>query len=563
MSSPIPTFGRLRAGIVGAAAGLALLAAPGPAGGAAAQSAAPVARPPGWYSGDSHIHIQQCDTPVNLTMEEVRSTMALRDLDVGAVQLWASRWTPPDFYLSHYAPFITGLEDPVSDAGHKLQFGLEVSGFQASQFGHLQILGMSDGVFPIDSPYPGPILSFYDQALNGYAHVSWFNDYTRVPFFAGTNGAYTAPIDAALGMIDFLEVRNVDPIPGLETITWTGIYYKLLNAGVRISLTGGSDNSCFIPEIGDSRTYARLGPGEPLSFQGWTEAIRAGRTSIAAGTVRFLDLDVDGTGLGGQVNLAAPGTVAVTATLSVQPGVNDAGTLEIMRNAVVVASIPYALPAGGTTTLQANVAMPKSGWLSARCAPGAHTAATYVIVGDRPVADALDAQYWIDYCDDFALNLPDFGVPDAESEILGRIAAARKVYAALLACDLPLPAGVALFGHSAPACDGPIAIGVTAPPEQPFAVNCVNAPPGSPGLLVIGLVANPVGAPILGCSLFIKVGFPYVAIPVTATQGGYAQVPISVPSGKRFYAQWVWLNKPGCGNGGQLAASNAIDITMP
>jgi len=189
-----------------------------------AQSA-PVFTPPGWYSGDTHVHMQQCTTWDDLTLPEIDTQMAAGDLDVTAIQLWCSRWTPPDWYLTHYAPMITGVEDPISSAGRHLQFGLEVSGFPASQFGHVQVLNAQTGFFPWDAAYPGPILDWYRDALTGYAHVSWFENYDTVPFYSDTNGAYLAPIDAALGMIDFVETTRVEP--DLVDVTWRGLYYKL------------------------------------------------------------------------------------------------------------------------------------------------------------------------------------------------------------------------------------------------------------------------------------------------------------------------------------------------
>ena len=39
--------------------------------GASWSQTAQVATPPGWYSGDSHIHVQQCDTPINLTRRRI------------------------------------------------------------------------------------------------------------------------------------------------------------------------------------------------------------------------------------------------------------------------------------------------------------------------------------------------------------------------------------------------------------------------------------------------------------------------------------------------------------
>ena len=528
----------------------------------AAQSSV-VQPPPGWYAGDTHVHIQQCPDVPDLTIAQVYDAMLDRGLDVAAVQLWA-KWADSQQYLDLYAAQVTGAEEPqtIGDPAHRLQRGVEVSGFAASQFGHLQALNVQTGFFPQDELYGGPILEFFRAqpgAIVGYAHVLWFEDYQPRPFYGGVGGVYLAPIDAAIGAIDFVESARVAKAAGTS---WRGLYYKLLNSGLRVALVGGSDNSCYSPAIGDTRTFARVG-AEPLTFESWCQAVRAGRTTIADGESRFVDLEVDGTGLGGEVDLAAPSTVDATGTLTVAAGVSQSGTLRLLRNGVEVAAAPYDLPDGGTATLQAALDMEASGWLAAAADDDAHTSAVYVTVGDRPIAQAQDAQYWVQYCDDLAANIGVFGVPAAEDEVLDRIGAARKVYSALASLDLPLPEGVLTYGHSTPSCHGPIAVGVTAPPGQPFAVDCIGAPPGAAGMLVIGLSPDTEGTPILGMTLLIEVGLPYFLVPVVATAGGYVQVPISVPSGKRFYAQFVWLNPSGCGAGGLVAASNGIDVTVP
>jgi hypothetical protein len=516
-----------------------------------------VSTPPGWYSGDTHVHMQQCTTWNDLTLPEIDTQMAAGDLDVTAIQLWCSRWTPPDWYLSHYAPMITGVEDPISSAGRHLQFGLEVSGFKASQFGHVQVLNAETGYFPWDASYPGPILDWYRDALTGYAHVSWFENYDTVPFYSETNGAYLAPIDAALGMIDFVETTRVEP--DLVDVTWRGLYYKLLNAGLRVSLAAGSDNSCFTAEIGDCRTYALI-DAEPLTYARWCEAIAAGRTTVSKGADRFLDLSVDGVGLGGQISLQRAATVSAAVTLNLAPGTSESGVLHLLVNGRDVATQPYTVTDGGTASLRAPVLMTESGWLSARCEPGAHTSAVYVFVADRPIVRMQDANYWVSYCDALAAHLGDFGVPEVESELLGRIQSARKVYVSLASCAKPMPGGAASYGVSSPSCDGPITIGLSASPDQPFELTCLNAPPDAHGLLVMGVLPDPSGTQVKGCTPLVAADAPYLTVPVTATSGGFASVPSPLPPGKHFRAQFVWLNLPDCAARGEICASNGLAV---
>jgi len=176
-----------------------------------------------------------------------------------------------------------------------------------------------------------------------------------------------------------------------------------------------------------------------------------------------------------------------------------------------------------------------------------------VIVGDKPITSALDAQYWIDYCDAFAANIGVFNVPAAEAEILSRISTARQVYSALLMRALPWPAGVSDYGPSTQACEGPISIGVT----QGFAIDCVNAPPSANGYLIIGLA--PASFVNTGITVLVSPFVPYTLIPVTSTAGGYCKVPVAINSGKHFYAQFIWTG--GCP--GTFAASDGLNVVMP
>jgi hypothetical protein len=214
-------------------------------------------------------------------------------------------------------------------------------------------------------------------------------------------------------------------------------------------------------------------------------------------------------------------------------------------NGQVVATMPFA----------GIVSVPVTGscWIATRY-PGAHTAASYVIVGDEPITSALDAQYWIDYCNAFSANIGVYNLPPlAEAEVISRIAAARQVYSALLARACPWPTGVMEYGPSTQACEGPISIGVT----SGYAVDCVNAPPSANGFLVLGTA--PTALPNSGITVLVNPFMPYVLVPVTSTAGGYCKVSVTINPGKRFYAQFVWMQ--GCP--GPLAASDGLDVVMP
>src|SRR5262245_13651121 len=238
--------------------------------------------PPLWKTGETHAHIQLCDGLPALTVGELFAYQLADERQVTFAQLWGNDETIASF-VANWAPLVTGVEDPVTahNADYIIQLGIEVSKFPAEQFGHLQCSGISNGFLPLASSDPEPIIDAclaQPGAILGYAHVLWPTGYgaPRVDPYYGGSG-YLAPIDAALGRIDFIEAisAGVDP----PQYDWRGMYYKLLNAGLRPSLTSGRDNTCAAFPY-DEMMAARI-ESEPLTFAKWTDAIRAGRTTVA------------------------------------------------------------------------------------------------------------------------------------------------------------------------------------------------------------------------------------------------------------------------------------------
>src|SRR5687767_5309359 len=64
-----------------------------------------------------------------------------------------------------------------------------------------------------------------------------------------------------LGKIDTIEY---DGRP--RKTPFLGSWYRLLSAGFRVPLVGGSGKDSNVAPLGTPRTYARLNPGEPLSY---------------------------------------------------------------------------------------------------------------------------------------------------------------------------------------------------------------------------------------------------------------------------------------------------------
>ncbi len=543
-----------------------------------------VGLPPFWYRGDTHAHIQLCGTAggeppgPDLTPEDLYQDQVANAIHVRFAQIWGQGIDDPEEFLTAYGPLVTGAESPASEADpdHVLWFGVEVSEFPSDIMGHLQVTGIADPAFPQEATWPGPPLDFFRAqpgALIGYAHVHTSTSYAvdDVPFFVPSAGpfGFFAPADAALGRIDFVESPRAVVT---EDMGWYGLAYKLWNSGLRVSLTAGRDNTCLQTKV---IGYAKV-DADPLTFEGWKEAVRAGRTTIADDRFLFLDLEVGGAGIGGEVHLDGPGSVAVVAHLRVAPGVNlpgqAAGEIRIVQDGVHVALQEYDLPQGGEVTAKFSVGVQRSGWLAATVFNhdligdgGAHTAPVWVFVDDQPICGAAEGAYYEEYIDALSL-LVQFGVfatGAAQPEVLAHLQAAREIYTALKLCGQPDVEGVERYGKSQPSELGPVHMGVTGPPvagAPGFALTTLNAPPGAFGALLAGGSAAPPGATIGGLSLLVALDGSAI-LPLSANSGGYAKhaVDLLPPfAGQTVYVQSLWLDPTVWAT----AASDALAITV-
>ena len=205
--------------------------------------------------------------------------------------------------------------------------------------------------------------------------------------------------DVALGRVDGIEVA--DFTPSMETSSIRE-WYRLLGAGFRVAIVGGTDKMSAAIPLGGVRTYARLATPE-LSFEAWAEAVRAGRTFATSGPL--LDLAVDGRTIGDVVTLPGNGgTVEVEAEAVSHWPITG---LEVVHNGRVVAR-----EEGGAESRRLRLATrlqaAADGWIAARCfgpspayqppwlrwpiASAAHTSPVY-LAGTGVAAGAGDLTY--------------------------------------------------------------------------------------------------------------------------------------------------------------------------
>jgi hypothetical protein len=342
-------------------------------------------RSAGWVTADTHVHFLSPQT----------AWLEAQAEGVNVVNLLAAQWG--DLFTN--IGDLTGALSGVSRGDTLIWVGTEN---RQHFLGHLSLLGgQCSPVAPLSAA--GPSESYLgDPVWSSLA--DWADACHRdggvaiAPHFPVPYCEVVA--DAALGKIDAVEIADLAPTA--ETYAMRE-WYRLLNAGFRVAVVGGTDKMSAAIPIGGVRTYAKIGPGE-LTFGAWADAVSSGRTFMSSGPL--IDFTVDGHVVGDQVRLGPGGgfvEVVVDATCQ-QP----LAVLEVIMNGRVVAR-EEAGEDQHRLHLATRLHVAADGWLAARClgtsamyrppwarwpvTTGAHTSPVYLAVGGKSPNGVSDLTY--------------------------------------------------------------------------------------------------------------------------------------------------------------------------
>jgi hypothetical protein len=420
----------------------------------------------GWYSGDHHIHAAGCahyDNPTQgVSPKDMWRQVEGEALNVGSVLTWG-----PCSY--HQKQFFSGGDDAVSRPGRLVHYDLEVSGFPSSHAGHLVLLGLREQDYPGTTRiehWPSwdlPILRWAraQGAITGFAHSglglavgSPELPNFEIPAFDGI-GANEYVVDVTHDAVDFISAGDTPYLSELN------IWYHTLNVGFRTRISGETDFPCMTDDrVGEGRTYAKL--DGPLSYRGFIEAVRAGRSYVSDGRSHLMDFRVDGTEVGtrgGEVRRERAGPVRVA--LKVAAWLPAAPDDDIRSRApkekpywdlrrarigqgrevpveVVVNGRPLArrnVVADGTLQpLELEVPIEGSSWIAARILSSSHTNPIFVIVGGQPIrASRRSAQWCLDAVNQCWTQKKARTAASEREEAQNAYDHARQVYQRLLA----------------------------------------------------------------------------------------------------------------------------------
>ena len=367
-----------------------------------------------WYTSDSHLHTR-CGNP-SYSAAELLGLMKQEGINVGSVLIWGGGWGEGAKSLQLDSVHFRGQEDdPVSEPNYIVHWDVEIARLPGDWHGHMVLLNVAqkDVVTPYRVNYPGQdyLLPNYQYVQSrggivGYAHVfAWdIGSYVLDGF-----GPKELPLDVALARIDFLASEIMH-----DQLYW--LWYSMLDAGFHLPLLGDSDLDCFWPKAGRYHAAFPLPTGDTLTYTKFIEAVREGRTVIRRNNSPpdYLDIRVNGVGLGGEVVLP---NQATTVNVEVDASSVIAGqTVELILDGNVIGSQAIT---NSLQTYQWSVPLSRSGWIAAKTtgteqyppAPGylirpnsdgAHTAATFVLLGGCPIrTDPTAARNWKGYLDTY------------------------------------------------------------------------------------------------------------------------------------------------------------------
>lgn len=364
----------------------------------------------GWYSGDLHVHRDP---------DQIESLMRASDLHICPVITWWNHRT-----LWDQRPLPT---NPLVEFDGN-RFYHWMAGEDEREGGALLYFGMKE---PLDitgagREFPSP-MSFVEQARRRHPglHLE-----IEKPFW------WDVPVWLALANPDSVGLANNhmcrdrmyeteawgrprDPErlpPPRGNGFWTQeIYYHILNAGFRLPPSAGSASGVLPNPLGYNRVYVHV-PGR-LTWKGWWEGLRQGRSFVSNGPLLVVTARVDGEASedehrpGRVLSFDGNGPHRVTVTVE-RWGTDPVPELELICNGRIVDTVACSGSEHQVHTLQLTCDEP--GWFLVRAIADnprtfrfASSAPFYVDVGERLHISRESCQFFLDWCRERIKRVPE------------------------------------------------------------------------------------------------------------------------------------------------------------
>jgi len=195
----------------------------------------------------------------------------------------------------------------------------------------------------------------YDTFWRAAARAHGLPGYAHLGLGPGRDGL---ALDAPRGLVFFLEVLQFE-------VAHYDVWYDLLNLGLRMTPTAGTDFPCgptwSVP--GRERFYTRL--ESPPTRGSWREAVRAGRTFVTNGPL--LELRIGEAGIGDEIALDGATPLEITGAVRYDPARDDVQQVELLQNGEPIPA-PVERVGSGELRLRATYEVAESSWFALRVA---------------------------------------------------------------------------------------------------------------------------------------------------------------------------------------------------
>jgi hypothetical protein len=387
----------------------------------------------GWFSSDAHIHANYTATHHQvISAHDVQLQVLAEDLNNANMMVANSGGA-----FIHDAQQFEGKPHRLSTENHLIYWNEEMR--NGGVYGHMSFFNLKELVHPLftgfrDTPnwedYPANYTQAEGAKRQGGA-VTYVHP-TMEPTFEGTN-ARELPVDLALGQIDALDVlSNIDDVAAME------IWYRLLNCGLRLSISAGTDSFTNVADhytAGGGRVYV-YAPRGPQS-QEWVQNYKRGRSFASNGPV--MTFTVDGRNPGDELKKgAAPANVRVKATVRTHVPVDK---VEVVVNGKPV--ISRSEKGQREIAIDEPLALEHSSWIALRALGPwhrlilndtqtfAHSSPVYVFLGDQKIGRREDARFYAEWIDKLIARINErgrFASAERKQEVIDLCRRAQTIY---------------------------------------------------------------------------------------------------------------------------------------
>jgi len=248
-----------------------------------------------WVTADTHVHFL---SPGSALLEGAGE-------GVNVVNLLASQWGELMTNVGDFDGKTTwGSREAGGDGEFLVRVGTEN---RQHVLGHISLLG-----------YRGPIIAPMttggpDESALGDPIEILLTEWARqckqqgglvvLPHFPNPRAEHAASL--VHGEIDALEMTSWgDLYSGIDPYSLSD-WYGYLNCGSLAPALGGTDKLSANTAVGTVRTYARLAPDQPFTYENWMNAVRRAETFVSYGPL--LEFSVEGRPMGSRIKMMATG----------------------------------------------------------------------------------------------------------------------------------------------------------------------------------------------------------------------------------------------------------------